>query len=239
MRALSTSEIAALFQISKYKIRHYVDEGILQPNRNPENGYYFFEEADIYRLYQIILFRKIGFSIQEIKQSLLGEKVTPMLEQAEQDLQQKIDELLEIQKTVQKIIHSQKEITLDEMAFIDREARYFKKVPDQIIANNSIDYSQAAKQNLPNLEEPFYIFTWQNTSIVCLKSTKETSDYMFPAGKYACKHFIAENEAMIETQIEQFSEELKYPVKNMLIYENIYPSLAYPNAMVYTMEVQI
>ncbi|MBC1986496.1 MerR family transcriptional regulator [Listeria sp. FSL L7-0478] len=239
MRALSTSEIAALFQISKYKIRHYVDEGILQPNRNPENGYYFFEEADIYRLYQIILFRKIGFSIHEIKESLLGEKVTPILEQAEQNLQQKIDELSEIQKTIQKIIHSQKEITLNKMTLVDREARYFKKVPDQIIANNSIDYSKTAKQNLPNSEEPFYIFTEQETSIICLKSAKETSDYTFPAGKYACKHFIAENEAMIETQIEQFSEELKYPVKNMLIYENIFPSLAYPNTMVYTMEVQI
>lgn len=125
------------------------------------------------------------------------------------------------------------------MAYIDREARYFKKVPEQIIANNSIDYSQAAKQNLPNLEEPVYIFTGQNTGIICLKSTKETRDYTFPTGKYAYKHFMAENEAMIEIQIEQFSEELKYPAKNMLIYENIYPSLAYPNAMVYTMEVQI
>lgn len=91
MLTLSTGEIAQLFQISKYKIRHYIDEGILVPKRNPENGYYYFEEADIYRLYQIILFRKIGFSIQEIKESLLGEKVTPMLEQAEQDLQQKIE----------------------------------------------------------------------------------------------------------------------------------------------------
>ncbi|EAH0334770.1 MerR family transcriptional regulator, partial [Listeria monocytogenes] len=53
MLTLSTGEIAQLFQISKYKIRHYIDEGILVPKRNPENGYYYFEEADIYRLYQI------------------------------------------------------------------------------------------------------------------------------------------------------------------------------------------
>ncbi|MBC2191473.1 MerR family transcriptional regulator [Listeria sp. FSL L7-0229] len=239
MRALSTSEIAALFQISKYKIRHYVDEGILQPNRNPENSYYFFEEADIYRLYQIILFRKIGFSIHEIKESLLGEKVTPILEQAEQNLQQKIDELLEIQKTIQTIIHSQKEIPLNKMTLVNRETRYFKKVPDQIIANDAIDYSKAAKQNLPNLEEPFYIFTEQETSIICLKSAKETSDYTFPAGEYACKHFMIKNEAMLETQIKQFLKELKSPAKNRLIYENIYPSLAYPSAMVYTMEAQL
>ncbi len=68
---------------------------------------------------------KIGFSIQEIKESLLGEKVTPMLEQAEQDLQQKIEELVEIQKTIQKIIHSQKEIILNEITFVDKADRLF------------------------------------------------------------------------------------------------------------------
>ncbi|HAK1614430.1 TPA: transcriptional regulator, partial [Listeria monocytogenes] len=67
----------------------------------------------------------------------------------------------------------------------------------------------------------------------------ETSDYTFPAGKYACKNFIVENEKILETQIEQFLEELKTPAQNWLIHENIYPSLAYPQAMVYTMEVPI
>ncbi|ECP9680350.1 MerR family transcriptional regulator [Listeria monocytogenes] len=239
MRTLSTGEIAQLFQISKYKIRHYIDEGILVPKRNPENGYYYFEETDIYRLYQIILFRKIGFSIQEIKESLLGEKVTSMLEQAERDLQKKMDDLLETQKTIQQIIHAQKDITFHEMAFVIRETRYFQKIPDQIIYHNSIDYSRAVKQHLPNLEEPFYLFTEQGNGTVCLKSTKETSDYTFPAGKYACKNFIVENEKILETQIEQFLEELKFPAQNWLIHENIYPSLAYPQAMVYTMEVQI
>ncbi|MBC1243136.1 MerR family transcriptional regulator [Listeria welshimeri] len=237
MRILSTGEIAQLFQISKYKIRHYIDEGILVPKRNPENGYYYFEETDIYRLYQIILFRKIGFSIQEIKESLLGEKVTPMLEQAEQDLQQKIEELVDIQKTIQKIIHSQKEITLNEITFVNKAARYFKKVPAQMLDNNAINYSQAAKHNLPNLEEPFYIFSESDNGVICLKSTKEISDYTFPDGEYACKTFIAENEATIETQIKLFLEELKNPAKSMIVYENIYPSLIFPDAMVYTMEV--
>lgn len=50
-----------------------------------------------------------------------------MLEQAEQDLQQKIEELVEIQKTIQKIIHSQKEIILNEITFVDKADRYFKK----------------------------------------------------------------------------------------------------------------
>lgn len=74
MHTLSSGEIAQLFQISKYKIRHYIDEGILVPKRNPENGYYYFEETDIYRLYQIILFRKIGFLFKKSKKVCLVKK---------------------------------------------------------------------------------------------------------------------------------------------------------------------
>ncbi|CAM4143325.1 MerR family transcriptional regulator [Listeria ivanovii] len=239
MRTLSTGELAALFQISKYKIRHYIDEGILAPKRNSENGYYFFEEIDIYRLYQIILFRKIGFSIQEIKESLLGEKVTPMLEQAEHNLQQKIDELLDIQKTIQKIIHSQKEITLNETTFVDRANRYYKKIPEQLLDYGSINYSLAAKLDLPHIEEPFYIFSEQETGVICCKSTKETSDFTFPSGKYAYKNFVAEDEVTVKKQASIFLEELTYTNKNILIYENIYASLAYPDAMVYSIEVKI
>lgn len=74
MLTLSTGEIAQLFQISKYKIRHYIDEGILVPKRNPENGYYYFEEADIYRLYQIILLEKLAFLFKKSKKVCLVKK---------------------------------------------------------------------------------------------------------------------------------------------------------------------
>lgn len=99
--------------------------------------------------------------------------MTPILEQAEQDLQQKIEELVGIQKTIQKIIHSQKEMRLNEITFVAKDNRYFKKVPNQIIDHNTINYSQAAKHNLPDLEEPFYIFSKQDTGIICLKSIKK------------------------------------------------------------------
>lgn len=48
-----------------------------------------------------------------------------------------------------------------------------KKIPNQIIDNNTINYSQAAKHNLPDLEEPFYIFSKQDTGVICLKSIKK------------------------------------------------------------------
>ncbi len=38
---------------------------------------------------KLFFLEKLAFLFKEIKESLLGEKVTPILEQAEQDLQQK------------------------------------------------------------------------------------------------------------------------------------------------------
>jgi DNA-binding transcriptional MerR regulator len=244
MRALTTGELAELFNVSKYKIRHYVDEGILVPKRNKENGYYFFEESDIYRLYQIIIFRKIGFSIQEIKKSLRMDNTANMLEKAEINLQHKIDELLEIQKTIHKIVSSQKKYKLNEIIFVDREERYYKKVPKQIVEEDSIDYFKAVKLEISQLDEPYYIFSKQSTSVLCLKSKKEDSDYSFPTGIYACKNFVAKDRDTIENQVDSFLRDpllnsRNYSLDNIIVYENIFCSLAYRDVMIYSIEVKL
>ena len=87
MRTLTSGELAKLFNISKYKIRHYLEQEILVPKRNQANGYYYFDEGDIYRLYQIMLYRKIGFSLSEIKASLARESDMTLLVKAESKIE--------------------------------------------------------------------------------------------------------------------------------------------------------
>lgn len=244
MKALTTGDLAELFSISKYKIRHYIDEGILVPQRNKENGYYFFEEYDIYRLYQIIIFRKIGFSIQEIKEILRMDNAINVLEKAEINLQHKLDELLEIKKTIHKMVRSQKEYKLNEIIFVDREDRYYKRVTEQIVDGDSIDYFKAKKLKLPHFDEPYYILSKQSPAILCLKSKKEDSDYVFPNGMYACKSFAAKDRSSIENQIDRFVNDpllhnTDYSLENIIVYENIFCSLAYSNVMIYSIEVKL
>lgn len=67
MQTYSIAEVAKIFNTTKYTIRHYVDAQLLTPTKNAGNGYYAFTDADLYRLYQVITFRKIGYTIAEIK----------------------------------------------------------------------------------------------------------------------------------------------------------------------------
>ena len=103
MKLLTTSELATLFSISKHTIRHYIDIDLLTPKERRDNGYFFFDEENVYRLYQIIVLRNIGYSLKTIKTVLTEEDVAHYFLEAEQNLQKKIDELLAIKNTVQNI----------------------------------------------------------------------------------------------------------------------------------------
>ncbi|MEI5994317.1 MerR family transcriptional regulator [Candidatus Enterococcus mansonii] len=121
MKQLTAGEIAKLFNISKYRIRHYIDKGILTPKRNEENKYYVFEESDIYRLYQINTLREIGFSIKEIQESLKLDNIKSMFEEAETKIQREINKLLATQKTINKIVNSQRKYELNKVILLNEK----------------------------------------------------------------------------------------------------------------------
>lgn len=244
MNQLTAGELAQLFNTSKYKIRHYIDKGILTPKRNTENNYYIFEESDIYRLYQINTLREIGLSIKEIQESLELDNMISMFEEAEAKIQQDINKLLVNQKTINKIINAQKEFELNKIIFVDREERYYKKLTEQVIEKNSIDYAKAVKQEIPHLDEPYYVLSKNQSPIICLTGTKESNDYVFSNGTYACKSFVVKSEMDIEEQVNLFLSDLTSTMndsstKDILLYENIYCSLAYNDKMFYSIEVRI
>ncbi|MEG0249627.1 MAG: MerR family transcriptional regulator [Peptostreptococcus sp.] len=244
MKELTSGELAKLFNISKSKIRHYIDKGILTPKRNQENKYYFFNESDIYRLYQIQALRKIGFSIKEIQDSLLLDNTESLFTDAEIKIKIEIDKLLATQKMVSKIVDSQKKYKLNEIIFLERRERYYKKVKKELLEGNSIDYSKAIKEDFLQIDENYFILSEKQSAIICLKSTKEDCDYILPAGKYICKSFVIRNELDIKNEVENFLNYLKnekkyYSINPLLLYENIYCSLAYNDKMVYTIEVKL
>ncbi|GGC97415.1 MerR family transcriptional regulator [Enterococcus wangshanyuanii] len=242
MKKLTTGELAELFAISKYKIRHYIDEQLLTPERNQENGYYLFDEADIYKLYQIIVLRNIGYSLSSIKQVFAGSSILNSLKNAELQLQQQIDELTAIKKTVQDIIQAQITYKLDELIFLKKTTRYFKKAPVEILTGNEIDLLKATKAGFTSLDNVSYISSGQSM-IPSFEGTKAEHDYLFSQGTYGCKSFIVHNESMLEREIDCF---LADPLLNitatpseLLIYENVLCALAYNDVTVYTLEVKL
>lgn len=61
-------EVLKLTQISKRTIYFYIEEKLITPIKNLENGYYDFSEEDLMKLQAIIALRKIDMSIQDIKE---------------------------------------------------------------------------------------------------------------------------------------------------------------------------
>lgn len=60
-------QVEELVGITKKNIRFYEDEGLLNPERNPENGYREYSLADVGQLQKIKLLRKLSVPIEDIR----------------------------------------------------------------------------------------------------------------------------------------------------------------------------
>ena len=69
---MKINEVEALVGITRKNIRFYESEGLLTPRRNSENGYRDYGEAEVGALFQIKLMRKLGVSLEEIRQMQSG-----------------------------------------------------------------------------------------------------------------------------------------------------------------------
>ncbi|APE31203.1 MerR family transcriptional regulator [Halomonas aestuarii] len=67
---MKVSELARLAGVTAETVRHYTREGLLHPERHPENGYQLFGQADLDRLRFIQRARTLGFGVAEIRDIL-------------------------------------------------------------------------------------------------------------------------------------------------------------------------
>ncbi|WNK20728.1 MerR family DNA-binding protein [Halomonas piscis] len=67
---MKVSELARRAGVTAETVRHYVREGLLSPERHPDNGYQLFNDHDLERLGFIQRARMLGFSVAEIRDIL-------------------------------------------------------------------------------------------------------------------------------------------------------------------------
>ncbi len=70
--AMKINQVEELVGITKKNIRFYEEQGLLNPDRNPENGYRDYSLTDVDCLLKIKLLRKIDVPIEEIKRLETG-----------------------------------------------------------------------------------------------------------------------------------------------------------------------
>ncbi|HSH49075.1 MAG TPA: MerR family transcriptional regulator [Halomonas sp.] len=67
---MKVSELAREVGVTAETVRHYTRESLLEPRRNPSNGYQIYSQRDLERLRFIQRARTLGFSVVEIREIL-------------------------------------------------------------------------------------------------------------------------------------------------------------------------
>src|SRR5688572_31707774 len=64
--ALSVGELSRLTGITVRTLHHYDEVGLVRPSRRSAAGYRLYDDADVLRLHQVLVFRELGLPLDEI-----------------------------------------------------------------------------------------------------------------------------------------------------------------------------
>ncbi len=111
---MKIKEVEQLLGVERANIRYYEKEALISPNRT-KNSYRDYSPEDVERLKIIIILRKIGVSITDIRSVLNGEKsLADALKENEQNLLNQMKELNGALRLCQKMEKEQVELdTID------------------------------------------------------------------------------------------------------------------------------
>jgi DNA-binding transcriptional MerR regulator len=113
----TVSEAAGLAHVSVRTLHHYDEIGLVSPALRSEAGYRLYSRGDLERLQQVLFFRELGFSLDEIREALddpAFDRTEALLMQREL-LTDKVEHLRAMIGTLDKAIEGdQKGIAMDE-----------------------------------------------------------------------------------------------------------------------------
>ncbi|MBX7454354.1 MerR family transcriptional regulator [Mycolicibacterium sp. 3033] len=104
MEELTVGEVAQRFGITVRTLHHYDDIGLLTPARRNTSGYRVYTTADLTRLSQIIVYRRLELSLEEIA-SLLdeGDEVSHLKRQRER-VMRRLDEVKDLVEAIDRAL---------------------------------------------------------------------------------------------------------------------------------------
>ncbi len=69
-RGHTVGEVAKLARVSVRALHHYDEIGLLAPSGRTESGYRLYTDADVARLQQVLVFRELGFALDDVARIL-------------------------------------------------------------------------------------------------------------------------------------------------------------------------
>ena len=152
---MKINEVEELLQISKANIRFYEKEGLLSSKR-AENGYRDYSQEDVDRLKKIVLLRKTGMAIPDIRGVLSGEfSMEDALDRTVKSLEEQMEQLNGSMKLAKTIMSDE---TVNESFNIDL---YWKLMSDEIANGLKFkeivsDYVEFQKKSLITMWESVF-----------------------------------------------------------------------------------
>ena len=101
---LTVGEVAERFGITVRTLHHYDDIGLLTASRRTASGYRVYTSADLTRLSQIIIYRRLEFPLDEIANLLAeGDEVSHLIRQRER-VMSRLDEMTTLVEAIDQAL---------------------------------------------------------------------------------------------------------------------------------------
>lgn len=93
MQTYRISDLSRLFGLSSEMIRYYEKQGVIQPQRDPENGYRIYSSFDVFNLLEASLYKAMDIRLGDIEKMKSSDYMSGFTETLKQYRQRKSDEI--------------------------------------------------------------------------------------------------------------------------------------------------
>ena len=155
----TVKDVAKIAGISRRTLHYYDEIGLLPPASVGENGYRYYEEAEMLRLQQILFFRELGLSLEKIQQILANPNFDTLtaLQNHRQALQKKANRLNHLLHTIDHTIaHLKGELTMkqkDMFAGFEEKQKEYEEIATQRYGADEVQASVRRWQSYSKAEQ--------------------------------------------------------------------------------------
>ncbi|WP_046215603.1 helix-turn-helix domain-containing protein [Paenibacillus wulumuqiensis] len=104
---LTISELARLMNVSTHQIRYFEEQGVLLPACVADNQYRMYGTDEVYRLSHILLLRKLGVPVRQIRESMdsfSADQYSQLLRDSMEQLDQQISQLTQLKQLTANVL---------------------------------------------------------------------------------------------------------------------------------------
>ncbi|TQM82310.1 DNA-binding transcriptional MerR regulator [Saccharothrix saharensis] len=168
--AWSIAQVARMSKVTSRTLRHYDAIGLLEPAWVGDNGYRYYERAQVLRLQRILLLRELGLGLDTVAEVLDGRhRAVDVLRNHARWLAAEQDRLAKLARTVSRTIEELEggdEVKMDELfdGFdADRQARYEAELVERYgeQAQEHIDEGKRRMKDWTKADADGYLAEWK------------------------------------------------------------------------------